>query len=250
MFPGYREISKTEGRIYVVGDIHGTLPELEALIDYLVGQEHLNEKDSLVFIGDYIDRGFSSKHVIDLLLTTHQSFPLTYFLRGNHEDMMIHYLGIQSSVPGSNGDNFIVNGGDTTLESYGIDPNSKPDQIIKSLPEDHLDFYKNLEIMLDFPEHIFVHAGVDPMRDLSMQVTENLLWIRDDFIMSNHNFNKTIVFGHTPFKDIFNEVPLKLGIDTGLVYGNILSCVELKELKALQINAGSKVVQVSKILED
>jgi serine/threonine protein phosphatase 1 len=71
-----------------------------------------------------------------------------------------------------------------------------------------------------------VHAGFRPGVPLPEQTFEDLIWIRDPFIFSPYNFGKRVIFGHTPFSE-----PLilenKIGLDTGAVYGNKLTCLEL-----------------------
>jgi serine/threonine protein phosphatase 1 len=74
-----------------------------------------------------------------------------------------------------------------------------------------------------------VHAGLRPKVPLDSQQAEDLLWIRDKFIYSKYEFGKPVVFGHTPLEKPLVE-PNKIGIDTGAVYGNTLTCVQLPEV--------------------
>ncbi len=108
-----------------------------------------------------------------------------------------------------------------------------------------MEFYKNTQAAAIGKKFIVVHAGFDPDKTLEAQTNEDLFWIRDQFIMSPHSFNKTVVFGHTPFRDILFHPPYKIGIDTGLVYGNILSGVELQNRKIMQLPVGKKKVKIS-----
>ena len=82
-------------------------------------------------------------------------------------------------------------------------------------------------------EYIFVHAGLRPAVPFNKQVREDMLWIRDEFIDSNYDFGKTVIFGHTPFRRPLIEAN-KIGIDTGAVYGGKLTCVELPAKKMYQ----------------
>ena len=75
----------------------------------------------------------------------------------------------------------------------------------------------------------FVHAGLKEALPLEAQLSEDLLWIRDEFIASDHDFGKRVVFGHTPFNNPLVK-PNKIGVDTGAVYGNRLTCVKLPEM--------------------
>src|ERR1043166_9018992 len=101
----------TPARTFVIGDIHGCVDELNWLLDALSP----TEADAIVFLGDYIDRGPASKAVIDRLLRLRREGPGCVFLKGNHEDMFLAFLGLQ----GHYGEAFLLNGGETTLQSYG-----------------------------------------------------------------------------------------------------------------------------------
>ncbi len=74
-----------------------------------------------------------------------------------------------------------------------------------------------------------MHAGLRENIPLEMQDPADFLWIREDFVHSDFDFGKRVVFGHTPYKEPLVE-PNKIGIDTGAVYGNKLTCVELPAL--------------------
>ena len=232
-------------RLYAVGDLHGCADELAVLLEHLRTKAMVNEDDAIVFVGDYIDRGPASSRVVDLLLEFQRSFPEAYFLRGNHEDMLLSFLG----HPGSNGRIYLENGGRETAQSYGINaPKGVPisvDQLQQVMPPRHLAFFLNLESYLVFPHIVIAHAGLNPERDLMTQVGDDLFWIRDPFIQNIHRFEKIVVFGHTPYEDIFFNLPYKIGIDTGLVYGNMLTCVELMHGHIFQVKRNAAVVDVT-----
>jgi serine/threonine protein phosphatase 1 len=179
------------------------------------------ENDTLVFIGDYIDRGPGSVEVVDYLLDLKRRVPGTIFLKGNHEEMLQKYLD------GSDRFTYLLNGGQKTLDSYL----SKTDQSDSfPIPPDHMDFFNSLHLYYETDSHIFVHAGLRPKVSLASQVPEDLLWIRDKFIYSKYNFGKPVVFGHTPLEKPLVESN-KIGIDTGAVYGNALTCVQLPDMQ-------------------
>ncbi len=234
------KIETYEGRLYVVGDLHGTLSETASLLDHLQKKQTLNQTDQVVFVGDYIDRGYESCSLVNYLIDFAKDFPNTKFLKGNHEDMFLDFMGLG----GTFGSNFIRNGGAQTLISYGFDQKDDINEIFAKFPPNHIEFFQSLKRIVCYDKFIVAHAGLNPLRDLTSQRDEDLFWIRDEFIMSKHSFDKTIVFGHTPFKTIFNDYPSKLGIDTGLVYGNMLSCVELTQNLVFQVKSGKKRVEV------
>ncbi len=228
-------------RFFIVGDIHACPKELDALLTAL----DLQSEDHVVFLGDYIDRGPDARAVVDLLLGMKADAvcQLT-FLKGNHEDMFLDFLGF----PGRYGDAFLVNGGVPTLGSYGLLRSSKGKEAADQLPHNHLAFYRALETMRAEGDTLCVHAGVNPLRPFAEQTEEECLWIRQEFILQPHNFPYTVVFGHTPQREAFFDLPYKVGIDTGLVYGGKLSCLEVTERKLFQIVKGSRQVQMKSVL--
>jgi serine/threonine protein phosphatase 1 len=230
-----------DARFFIVGDIHACPAELETLLTAL----RLQSEDRLVFLGDYIDRGPNARAVVDLLLGMKADAVCRLtFLKGNHEDMFLDFLGL----PGNHGDAFLVNGGVPTLGSYGLLRSNVGQDVAAQLPPEHLEFYRSLETMFTDGETLCVHAGLNPARPLPEQTEEERLWIRQEFITRPHSFPYTVVFGHTPQREVLFHLPYKVGIDTGLVYGGKLSCLEITERKLLQIAKGSRQVQVKSVL--
>ncbi len=221
---------------YVVGDIHGCLEELTRLLDALP----LKPEDELIFLGDYVDRGPDSKEVVSYLLELQNSANQEMiFLKGNHEDMLMAYLGLQ----GTHGDMFLFNGGWATLASYGITGrNSDPKALLAKIPDSHLEFFKKLKIYHIIEPFFCVHGGIHPSKVLEDQIEEEMLWIRDEFIWNSHRLPYTVLFGHTPLQEVLFQLPYKVGLDTGLVHGNTLSCLEISEKVLFQIRRGTKRV--------
>jgi serine/threonine protein phosphatase 1 len=205
-------------RIFAVGDIHGCLDKLISLMDRI---DMNPEKDTLVFIGDYIDRGSESKGVIDYLVELSNRHDRIVFLKGNHEQMFDFYLNGTDKLW------FLANGGQVTLDSYLREDLPAGADLV---PKSHLDFLGNLRPYYETNAYIFVHAGLKAKIPLAKQDEWDMLWMRDDFVFSDFDFGKRVIFGHTPFPE-----PLvrknKIGIDTGAVYGNKLTCVELPAVK-------------------
>lgn len=204
-------------RIYAVGDIHGCYEKLLVLMEKI---DIDFESDRLVFLGDYIDRGPQSFEVVAYLAELKQRYTNTIFLKGNHEEMLEKYLSGEDRIT------YLVNGGQQTLESYmnRTRPEGEP-----AIPSTHLEFFKSLRIYHETQNYIFVHAGLKNKVPLEKQKTEDLLWIRRRFIESKYDYGKMVVFGHTPLPEPL-LLPNKIGIDTGAVYGNRLTCVRLPEL--------------------
>ncbi|MFP4030539.1 MAG: metallophosphoesterase family protein [Desulfococcaceae bacterium] len=210
------------GDIYAVGDVHGCHEKMVNLIDRL---EIDFRRDQLIFLGDYIDRGDSAFDVVDYLLELKARHPEIIFLRGNHEAMFDGFLSGKDRYA------YLVNGGQQTLESYlKQGPGAKDPPI----PPRHRRFFEGLSLYYETDEFIFVHAGLRPGVPLEKQKPEDMLWIREKFIRSNYDFGKRVVFGHTPFTEPLVQKN-KIGIDTGAVYGNKLTCVRLPALEFIQV---------------
>ncbi len=223
----------SQARTFVIGDIHGCIDEVDRLLDVLAPAT----SDTVVFLGDYIDRGPSSRAVVDRMLRLRHEGPRCVFLKGNHEDMFLAYMG----EAGAYGEAFLFNGGEATLRSYGLE-GQPPGSIAARLPEEHLQFLRALQMRFQLGSFLCVHAGIAPQRSLDDQDDEDLLWIRDAFIAHPHPFGCTVLFGHTPHRDVLLGQPYKIGLDTGLVYWNKLSCLELPDQRLHQIRRGVRDV--------
>lgn len=222
---------------YIIGDIHGCDHELRHLVLTLP----LTSGDQVVFLGDYIDRGPDSKEVVTFLLALPKQFPAVefVFLKGNHEDMLLSYLGLD----GEHGEMFLINGGNATLASYGLtDRDLAARSALQTIPAEHIQFYQALKSFHVLDNFLCAHAGVHPQKTLVDQSKEDLFWIRNKFIYSSHALPYTVLFGHTPQQTVLFDLPYKVGLDTGLVYGNKLTCLELDEKVLLQISRGKKSV--------
>ena len=222
---------------YVIGDIHGCGWELFRLVERLP----LARGDDVVFLGDYIDRGPNSREVVSYLLSLRndQEQVRFVFLKGNHEDMLLSYLGLG----GHYGDMFLANGGKPTLASYEIEPDKLTrEDALSAIPPDHLSFFRGLSNHYLMDSYLCVHAGINPQKPWDEQTEEELLWIRNAFIYRSHALPQTVLFGHTPQPTVFYDLPYKVGLDTGLVYGNMLTCLEVDEKVLFQIDRGGKRV--------
>jgi len=211
-------------RTFAIGDIHGCNRELKQLLDRINPDP---SADAVVFVGDYIDRGPDSPGVINTLLDLKKNFPNLICLKGNHESMFLNYY-----LEGRDEELCMINGGGMTLSSYGL--TLADARAGTGLPEGHLQFLASLPLYLETEECLFVHAGLRRGIPLLEQSPEDLLWIRDEFIYSDWDFGKIVVFGHTPFREPLVGID-KIGIDTGLIYGGRLTCIELPSGSIFQV---------------
>lgn len=230
-------------RIIAIGDIHGCLTHLEKLIDIL----RPSPSDYIIFLGDYIDRGPDIPGTIAYLRAFEDEFPLTTFLRGNHEAMLLDVL---STHPGRYGDAYLKesNGGYVTLQQYGASPAEveafrkgnlslyDAQKLFASyIPEDDMCFLWLTKLYHMHRDYLFVHAGINPEKSLAEQSDDDFMWIRKPFLTQPHSLNYTIIYGHTPTREC-NYTPRvelekrRIGIDTGAIYGGALCAVTLPEM--------------------
>lgn len=205
-------------KIFVIGDIHGCLDMLERLMDKI---DWRPGRDRLIFLGDYIDRGKNPKGVVDYILGLIRCSPHVECLVGNHEAIFLDYLDDRDRGL------FLINGGWRTLESYQGDRAKQGGPLV---PPAHMDFYQSLKSFIELEDYYIVHAGFRPGVDLKEQSVEDMVWIRETFIYSEYDFGKRVIFGHTPFHQPL-VMENKIGLDTGAVYGNKLTSLELPEFR-------------------
>lgn len=218
---------------YLIGDIHGCLAELDALLAKLPADARL------IFLGDYIDRGPDTKGVIERLIAERQR---SIFLRGNHEQMLLDYFH-KSHEPHTQNWLRGVNGGWHTLHSYGLEP----DAVYEDLPESHRAFLGSLPLYYEGEDFIAVHAGVNvEIPRLADQAADDLLYIRNRWLASEGQWRgKHVIFGHTPARYVFGRErqhePIagkkSTGIDTGCVYGGSLTALNIATRALVQVKA-------------
>ena len=220
-------------KIFAIGDIHGCNNKLVALLDRLPMNK---ETDILVFLGDYINRGPDSRKVLETLLRIKATCNHVVFLKGNHEQALLDYA--------ATGDVETLHmlrtmGVEATAASYGSSVRRIRD--LSCMPLEHQEFLQTLEFSFVAGNYHFTHADIDEEKlalaktrtdalqsqryaEASLLASRRLA--REDFCLTGH----IIVFGHLPF-----ETPLvmtdRIGIDTGAVYGNFLTAVELPDLR-------------------
>jgi serine/threonine protein phosphatase 1 len=219
-------------RIYAVGDVHGHLDLLEQVMARIDDDCRKTPPANTieVYLGDYIDSGPASRQVLDRLIAR-GSERNAVFLKGNHET----YIGEFIANPAIFAE-WRQYGGFETLVSYGLRPTMKTDpaglvELAKAfsftLPASHQHFLKRLPLFVTFGDFFFVHAGVRPRVPLKQQREEDLLWIRDDFLLYEDDFEKVIVHGHTPVREP-DVRPNRINIDTGAYATGRLTCLMLE----------------------
>ena len=157
---------------------------------------------------------------------------------GNHEEFMLDFLFNKTN----NIKQWINFGLDRTLRSYDIElvdfiKSGFGDDIIDNLrntlsakmSEEHINFFKELEISFSSEKYLFVHAGIDSEKKLSDQTKKDYLWSRSSkFFNKDFKAEKIIVHGHTPEENIVND-PFRINVDSGCYFSGKLSCVCLTD---------------------
>lgn len=212
-------------QIIAIGDIHGCCDSMEAMLEKL---KPYSDRQ-FIFVGDYIDRGPDSKKVVNRLIELEKQVDVV-FLRGNHEQMLL------DAVDQGNFSLWLMNGGRSTLNSYGIQGQST------DIPEDHLEFYRNTKLYYETDDYFFVHAGLSPAKTIKESLKDKkqmkeFLWERSHLNAFETAWEKTVVFGHTPRPNPIKKDNM-LGIDTGCVYDRVgygkLTAVKLPEEEFIQ----------------
>lgn len=218
-------------RVYAVGDIHGCLAQLNALLDRIAqDRRSCRARVRYVFLGDFVDRGPDSRGVIERLLDigTHED---ASFIRGNHDQTLLDFLDDPKLYR-----EWRDYGGRETLASYGVPPPRFDDEkafvaardaLRAALPPSHLAFLAGLPYAIEIGDYFFTHAGIRPGVALQRQQPYDLMWIRDEFLYSGSDHGKIVVHGHTPV-----ERPQarsnRIAVDTGVYATGLLAAVVLE----------------------
>jgi serine/threonine protein phosphatase 1 len=233
------------GSIWAIGDLHGEIGRLTALLKALPRRP----EDTTVFIGDYIDRGPDSASVIERVLAEYDAAPeRTILLWGNHEDMAAERYGFpRPSTFAYDPFDWYRNGGVQAMASFGYEPNSRelfaapcPDSLgrlfslLRTFWRPPADTFPGLDHL------IYVHAGVLPGEQPEEASGDTLLWVREEFLNAYDDSGRLVVHGHTPFREVRVQ-PDKIGIDTGAAYGGVLTALQMPERVVYQADPAGHV---------
>ena len=168
-------------RIWAMGDIHGCARALDALLD----QIQLGDDDTLVTLGDYVDRGEMSPDVVTRLIEL-QEINVLVPLVGNHEIMMMMAVDEPAER-----DFWLQSGGRQTLQAYGGE--------LSDIPADHLDFLRSCQNFFELDRDFCVHANYVSKLPLPQQPEHTLFWEHLSMrLPSRHVSGKRAIVGHTP----------------------------------------------------
>jgi len=206
-------------RLFAIGDIHGHRAALEGLLKSVP----IAATDTVVTLGDCLNRGPDSRGVIDLLIGLRESTRLIALL-GNHEAMTLQACSSKKAF-----DAWLECGGDATMLSYDI-------RSLEDFPGDHWDFINSCHRFYETREFIFAHANLDPSLRMEDQSDGDLFWKHLEHAPW-HLSGKVLICGHTPRRTGF---PLNLGraicIDSDVHRTGWLTCIEPQSRRFWQAN--------------
>jgi serine/threonine protein phosphatase 1 len=167
-------------RTLAIGDIHGC----DVALDTLLAKLSVTGDDTVVVLGDVVDRGPGSRQVIERLLALRSQCRLILIL-GNHEEMMLDALD-----HGEGAEDWLRFGGMATVQSYGGLP--------QSIPKEHLEFLESGQSYWETETELFVHANLKADLPLEQQLPEWLRWTHLSGAEQPHTSGKRVICGHTP----------------------------------------------------
>jgi len=230
-------------RTWVIPDVHGCLLTLRTLIEELIV---LRKDDSLIFLGDIIDRGPASKGVIDYIIKLmHNGIKITV-IRGNHEDYMATVYRDEQAKSGlrkmfglksSSMKQWMLHGGEQTLQSFNA-------VNVLDIPEKYIKWIEFLPYYMKWKNFLIVHAGFNFEMDDIFSDTQSMMWIREYKIDAAKLGNRKIIHGHVPvtldfiYQSINSNSFQFIDLDNGVYlnskngYGNLLA-LELNTMELL-----------------
>lgn len=207
---------------FVIGDIHGALDPFRGLLHVI---EQVEERPTVVCVGDYIDRGDQSNAILGLLFRLTQEFPDLFFcLKGNHEHMCMQFL----EDPEQHGARWMRHGGLQTLASFGIGRGADQpltdvrDKLAEAMGGDLIDWMYGLPTRWQSGNVAVVHAGADPTVPIDKQSDRTLMWGHSDFMSTPRQDGIWVAHGHTIVKRPHCESG-RIAVDTGAYATGILS---------------------------
>lgn len=233
LFPFHQENGSESfpinGRLIVIGDVHGCIRELEKLLKKV----NPKKKDRILFLGDLINRGPDSKAVLELARDLK-----ALSLIGNHEYRLMQFNHTLDS---------------TELKDYEL-------ETLKRMDGKDWDYLSKMVLWYELPvrETVFVHGGFlpnIPWRKQSAAVMTHIQRIDSEGLPRRRNEASStkswtqywkqkpfVVYGHTPRKNVFKR-RYSLGIDTGCVWGGKLTALILPDNEIVQVNAAKNYIK-------
>ncbi|MND69471.1 diadenosine tetraphosphatase [compost metagenome] len=218
-------------RTLVIGDIHGGLRAMHQIME----RAKVTKKDTLIFLGDYVDGWSQSPQVIDYLIELNKTNNC-HFIRGNHDELLLHWL-----KDSKDNVTWYQHGGEATVLAY--------DNVKEENKKRHIEFLQSLEDhFLDDKNRLFIHAGFTNMNGIDFEYFPKLFyWDRtlwETALALDKNMKTTdllypkrfrlyneIYIGHTPVSRIGKTIPVQMAniwnIDTGAAFKGPLTIMDV-----------------------
>lgn len=241
---------KAGARAYAVGDVHGCIVQLEALLAAIEADIAARppQPTYVVFLGDLIDRGPDSGGVVDRLMRYAPAGAKPIFIKGNHEEFLLRALAGEAGLLHQ----WLEFGGRECVESYGLRPGRltvlDDDRASKLLaefvPGSHRRFLDGFVDTFLFGDYLFAHAGIRPGVPLDEQVPSDLRWIREPFLSDTADHGFVVVHGHTIVPTVEQRAN-RIAIDTGAYRGGPLTAlvIEGADLRLIQAATDGSVIE-------
>lgn len=219
------------GRTLVIGDIHGALKALKQLIE----KAKITPKDTLVFLGDYVDGWNDSAVLISFLIDLSKTHNCI-FIKGNHDDLCYTWLTEKTFFP-----QWLEHGGQSTMDAY--------DKLSDHSINSHKVFFENtINYHIDDKNRLFLHAGFTNLKGPHLEYFSKIFyWDRtlwEVALSLNPQLKKTdilypkrlllfdeIYIGHTPVTRINKTIPIQAAcvwnIDTGAAFKGPLTVMNV-----------------------
>ncbi|WP_219836779.1 metallophosphoesterase family protein [Paenibacillus sp. R14(2021)] len=219
-------------RILMISDVHGCAVQLDELLKLV---NYRADEDQLMLLGDYVDRGPQSKETVELVMELTRQ-PNVIALRGNHDQRLVDLaISHDPEVPIK----FMEHGGLTTLQSYaGIRSESFDPYDLKEFSQylsgnyaKHIAFLQGLPLYHENLQHIYVHAGLNPLyANWKEQPEHDFMNIKGEFLHVKTVVDRLVIFGHTRTSELQDSAAVwfggdKIGIDGGCAYGQQLNAL-------------------------
>ena len=217
------------GRTFAIGDIHGCDYALDTLLK-LIQPTRL---DTVVVLGDVVDRGPGTRQVIDQLLALRATCEVVLIL-GNHDQMMLEAaenpaIGLRS---------WLQHGGNATLFSYGGP--------LEAIPPRHLEFLRSGIDLFPTASEVFVHANLAPGVPLYEQPPTLLRWTALDETLTPWDDGRRVICGHTSQRTHVPRVEAGwVCIDTACCRGGWLTALDVEADLVYQANDQRRTRQFS-----
>jgi serine/threonine protein phosphatase 1 len=238
-------LTTSRGPIYAVGDVHGCFEQLlMAEKRILDDARKANQRATVIYLGDFVDRGRDSAAVLEHLSRPDPQDDLVRLaVCGNHDDAFLDFLR-----DGSNAQSWLEFGGVETLQSYGVDAayvlksaramKTLVDVAREAVPGRHVAFLEKLPVSISIGNYLFVHAGIRPGLPLDSQTDEDMMWIREPFLSEGPKLPVTVIHGHT----IVAEPAFRsgrIGIDTACYSTGVLTVLKVTQDTATVLPASA-----------